>query len=123
MNITEFLLARIAEDARFATEWEKRNGDQWYKAEWLFETVGEFNWDEAEHIEYWTPHKVFKECQAKLRIVTEIHRAGGPRTMDGDCGGCGQTDGYGIAIDDCPTLKLLALSYSDHPDYREEWTL
>lgn len=57
------------------------------------------------------PQYVLADIEAKRRIVDELHRIPG--------------DGINFAIaeqnraDD--VLRLLALPYSDHPDYRSDW--
>ena len=86
MTLTEFLLARIAED-------ERRVG-----------FVRGFIPDEGDQGEYINPARVLAECEAKRRIVEHCdfdHLARSPG------------DPY--------VLRLLALPYADHPDYREEW--
>lgn len=56
----------------------------------------------------WQPPRIAHECEAKRRII-ERHGDGG------DCFDCTPTR-Y-----PCPTLRLVAAIYADHPDYREEW--
>lgn len=62
----------------------------------------------ADHIARWDPARVLAEVEAKRRIVT-AH--GEPMEW---CGSCEQRQ-------PCETLTLLALPYSDHPDYDPEW--
>ncbi len=91
------------------------------------------------HIARWDPARVLAECEAKRRII-ELHRTYGevydrarmtyPEGAD-DCVTCGYGDEWQAKAnalefpDDstypCPTLRVLALSYIGHPDYREEW--
>ena len=52
------------------------------------------------------------ECEAKRRILA---RHGDEATESG-CPTCWWDD-----ADHCPTLRILAAVYADHPDYREEW--
>jgi len=59
------------------------------------------------------------EVDAKRRII-DLHDdvSGGCRTcMDAEL----SNDGPDAAAWPCPTLRLLALPYADHPGYREEW--
>ena len=64
------------------------------------------------------PARVLAEVEAKRRIVEEhsdtkedVHECQG--YID---------DRRSVAIwEHCPTLRLLALPYADHPDYDEEW--
>jgi hypothetical protein len=62
------------------------------------------------------PGRMLAECAAKRQII-ELHDG------DHECAS-GQLDalivGTGWHTID-PTLKLLALAYAEHPDYREEW--
>lgn len=112
MELTEFLLARIAEDeARFRTS----GGEG---------TSGDMN---ADYIE--TLHeRLLAECEAKRRILAE-HPRDGSMLLVGyeECGTC--ADGVPLDVDGqpvrkdwpCPTIKALALPYADHPDYQDEW--
>lgn len=79
----------------------------------------------------WTSRfRVLAECAAKRQIV-ELHQPD-----DDKCSVCSHeidyaSDGYGGEYyenrrtgDDwpCATLRAIAAVYSDHPDYREDWT-
>jgi hypothetical protein len=84
----------------------------------------------AGHIARWDPARVLAECEAKRRIV-EMHRLGGSYTPGSEdasgfdyCGTCGSGEPYEYPTPwPCPTLRLLALPYVDHPDYRQEWSV
>lgn len=96
-DLTDFLLARIAED-------EAGNGCY---GEGEYETC----FRRSERIE--------RECEAKRRIVEEHyfmprHESRDFGFEDGNCVTCRKQG-------PCTTLRLLALPYADHPDYREEW--
>lgn len=77
----------------------------------------------ADHIARHDPARVLAEVDAKRQIV-ELH---GPLKVEGDpftgCTTCSWRD----EMDElwvrwpCPTLRLLVLPYSSHPDYRPEW--
>ena len=56
------------------------------------------------------PAFVLAECEAKRQIVKEHLEAG--ETWCPSCDGQTQP---------CKTLRLLALPYADHPDYRQDW--
>jgi hypothetical protein len=63
--------------------------------------------------------RLMVECDAKRRIVEahrweEIDYEDGSPLCSTDCEDCWQRP-------PCHTLRLLALPYADHPDYREEW--
>lgn len=67
--------------------------------------------------------RVLREVEAKRRIVDEH-----ANVNDGDCGTCviglwGYPTHGGSRPESwpCPTLRLLALPYADHPAYRAEW--
>ncbi len=70
--------------------------------------------DQATHVRRHDPARVLREVEAKRRIVDRYADV---------------QDGW-VAMDECPDclfpgarwlLQTLALSYSDHPDYRPEW--
>lgn len=76
----------------------------------------------AAHIALHDPARVLADIAAKRRII-ELHVAAeSPDTDEGrdmnveTCGHCMET--Y-----PCPTLRLLALPYAEHDDYRQEWAL
>jgi hypothetical protein len=106
MTLTEFLLARIAED------------------EWVAGTASEVISGPAQlgrHLWTWgdgrlevTRARVLAECQAKRRIVEMM---GSLVDYDRDKF-IVNASLEGVAHD---TLMQLALPYADHPDYREEW--
>jgi hypothetical protein len=70
----------------------------------------------------WTPDNLFRvlaECAAKRQII-ELHGLN-----DGTdwpvCLVCCDSAGYEAELYPCATLRLLAVPYADHPDYRQEW--
>jgi hypothetical protein len=99
--ITEFLLARIAED-------EAGNGCNGEGEYWTCELRSE---------------RIEAECEAKRRIVTlaqgmieeaaEQDRRANLSIYE-ETGATQRTDALTL-------LKILATVYADHPDYREEW--
>ena len=111
MTLTEFLLARIAEDETAA-----RDRDQ----DAPIHTVGCFYYDnDISPMQWRASHcdcepevkaRALAECEAKRRIVG-LH--GGD--YDGECLSPAHLDGP------CRTLQSLALPYADHPDFRDEW--
>lgn len=160
-TLTEFLLARIAEDEAVARaakpgpwHWERRDDPRqpdvrlvssapkpdpqqvdWlsndrtaaaaYYEQWERWAVAEGNaadeWGatieiadtDAAHIARHDPARVLAECDAKRRIVAD-HASTHECPKDGDS--CGWWDG-----EPCDVIRLLALPYADHPDYRDEW--
>jgi hypothetical protein len=116
VTLTEFLLARIAEDEGCALA--------------LPPVIAETVRYERIHFAQWNPARarVLAECEAKRRIVA-LHGDGGHTVgwtkdvyggVDHACLECGTFDEYGVEWP-CTTLRILALLYTDHPDYVEEW--
>lgn len=103
-DLAEFLLARIAEDqalARESTGVEDSSGGAvaWAKTDerWLLEI---------------DPARLLTECEAKRQIIERARMA----WDNSDCTECNEA---GYLADDL--LKLLALPYAGHPDYRDDW--
>ncbi|WP_424891820.1 DUF6221 family protein [Streptomyces sp. XH2] len=83
----------------------------------------------AEHIVRHQPACVLAEVEAKRRLV-DLHQGEGEFP---ECAVCAQPEFFAEDADGnrewfrwseptpCLTLRLLALPYADHPDYREEW--
>lgn len=138
MDIAEFLLARIAEDeaaARAATpgSWGSEFGGVCLAVSpfTTIAAVADLNLigiegytygpeleerANADHIARWDPARVLAECEAKRRIVTEIYPE---LDLDND------TLNYEFGAtraDPEDVLRLLALPYADHPDYKPEWS-
>ena len=97
MDLTEFLLARIAEDEA----WQREHA----------------HFHEApEYVPPWWK-RVDRECEAKRRIV-ERHRFKPIPKYDTRP----QLDWCACLKDwPCPDLLDLASVYADHPDYDEDW--
>jgi hypothetical protein len=91
MTITEFLLARIAEDEALAREWAPR------------------------HPANKTRARIEAECEAKRRIVEEMGRLAGDERPTSNL----DEDGWILLC--WETLETLAAVYADHPDYDESW--
>ncbi len=75
----------------------------------------------AEHIARHDPARVLREVEANRRILNR-HQLGSwhSHVLDVDvvtCQACGTLDDEWP----CPDLRLLALPYADHPDFRPEW--
>jgi hypothetical protein len=117
-ELADFLLARIAEDEAVA---RATSGQPWsatvprmvhadggFRIKSRYVASTDHDEDRA-HIARWNPARVLAECEAKRRIIEaasltiEIYRSG--TVLD-------------LAWE---TLRLLALPYADHPDYRSEW--
>lgn len=110
MTLTDFLLARIAEDEADARQlevdlerWDHEravNGADGTQGSVVAATLRGGAFD---------PARVLAECEARRRIVEAFERA--------EANGVDSEMGYGLVV----ALELLALPYADHPDYREEW--
>jgi hypothetical protein len=132
MDLTDFLLARIAEDEKLAgplpgslPAFGRDYGDPWTMFAWGYEI--DIN-----------AGRLLADCAAKRRIV-ELHNQlpddhyhsghnewdkgfpyeARPR-MCSSCGDQGYNDFCGVQYP-CDTLRALALPYASHPEYREEW--
>ena len=114
MTLTEFLLARIAEDEAVAHEathynWRVTDDPLGYhvehdKQEPMGRVVMRAGSDmgvdgkpDAAHIARHDPARALREAQAKRRLVGDEW------------------------FEDPETMRILAEVYSDHPDYRDEW--
>jgi hypothetical protein len=120
LTLGDFLLARIAEDEEGARdalgpsayEW---TDDGWTEAVMLAEGEGV----QGATVELWrrfSPARVLAECEAKRRMV-ERHSECGRGWGYCDDGGHSWYPKLG-----CGDLADLARPYSDHADYRPEWT-
>lgn len=95
-TLTEFLLARIAEDEARA------NHAKWaMQGEWF--TTADDKVDE--YVCGLSPARVLAECEAKRRIVESYAEEYGPD----------------VVRVDHDVLRELASVHAEHPDYREEW--
>lgn len=113
LTLTDFLLARIAEDeaaARPGHEVVAPNGGPIWPVD---------NGRDLWHLAI-DPARVLAECDAKRRIVARHYR-----DRRDECVGCGWTGPLDDARtgpgEECPEMQDLALPYADHPDYRDEW--
>jgi hypothetical protein len=128
-DLIAFLKARIDEDeaaARAATDgpWRADPYDAMstQPSDWFVGapagTVGIFPIDysgpsNAAHIARHDPARVLREVEAKRRTIEVLvrrYKASKPGMAEG---------AHFVMLMD--TLRLLALPYADHPDYREEW--
>ena len=96
MTLTDFLRARMAEDAAVA---QAAGRDGYGAIDW----AGESGPTDV-HIARHDPARVLVECEAKRRIVEEYTFDDGTPAREGE-----------------NALLYLAAVYPDHPDYREEW--
>lgn len=97
---------------RTVEEYPTRNG--WSLPHFVVQS-GEVHGSGGEHIARWDPARVLAECQAKRRIVKAWASARDAANDTGEMRTYGEEEGLEEA------LRLLALPYADHPDYRDEW--
>lgn len=106
-TLTDFLLARIAEDEERITRLRILTAE-----------------DRGETYTGWAGHdRVLAECEAKRQIVGDHTLWPGWFGNRATCGRC--YDGDDVYSEDsaypCLTLRALATVYADHPDYDEAW--
>ncbi len=121
VTLTDFLLARIAEDEAVA----RARADSSDIADGTVTTSSQLTIDVDIYGDPtdWiciTRHRVLAECEAKRRIA-ERHPGA---TATDECPGCGAwLDGTWCTPPGtlCPELADLAAVYAEHPDYDEAW--
>ena len=106
-TLTDFLLARIAED----------EADPWRGAELIGSdrAVGRAEHEALAAEERAWEARVLAECEAKRRIVDYRKRV----ARESEATGVPIFEAQLSAYD--ATLRALALPYASHPDYRESW--
>lgn len=136
-DLTNFLRERLESDATWARaatgeDWRStgegtlanRDVDGWNaSSDNAHIATFRHTWD-ADHAARWSPTRVLREVEAKRQILG-IHRLAGydfeGRDVGPGCYECGHSAEYSDRGGWCETVRLLALPYADHPDYREEW--
>lgn len=121
MTITEFLIARLDEDesiARMAdsvsSQPDEVDGDPAAAAPSLPQ--------QQRHIDRWSPARVLVDIAAKRTIVQTYEELGQVLTkaLDG-----GHADEAAVTRNLFAGLQVAvlahAMTFADHPDYREEW--
>lgn len=136
-DLVEFLRARIAEDEQTARECVSVNdlaraANGGTLPRWQIVDDGRTGtiegppgiprvkggWvHENRHITRWDPARVLAECEAKRRIVDMCARVIVAFTDKQMWPDVNRRERHHAAL----TLELLALPYTGHPDYREEW--
>lgn len=101
MTITEFLLARIAED-----EADANGEDEDYADTTLFPTI------DSDHQARWHTDRVRAECAAKRAIID--------MALDLQLSPTERLPAWVPANGEL-ALRHLAAVYANHPDYRQEW--
>lgn len=143
MSITEFLLARFAEDesvALAATPGPWSFADEhglmpeadpaWCISQMRpgYETMSDTEGYIGDIAEVWCDRKdacpdaehITRWNPARVIAQCEANRLVLVWHQQYNSTGCGGDECHGLE-DQCPTLRALALPYVDHPDWREEW--
>lgn len=144
-DLTDFLLARIAEDEAVARE---ATPGEWYVVgtafdrDWMqsgyvssdsgHEVTGEKSdavyGPDCALIARFQPARVLAECEAKRRVVEWCGERVRVWVGDRYPGTTSEAERPGdyvpgklAHLEDSVVLRLLALPYADHPEYRDEW--
>jgi hypothetical protein len=122
-NLDQFLLARIAEDKRIATDAALASGrERWTVAD--LPGSGGPHAQPAEHVSRHDPARVLAECDARRRLVQACRDSRpdlkflGARPPGLADFPLSPSDQHQLAA---VTLALLALPYADHSEYRKDW--
>lgn len=144
MTLTEFLLARIAEDEAAAQQAGSDTAMRWKRSvDWMGDDSNGVEADgeqadeyddgvivydegrptkaEAEHIARHDPARVLAECEAKRRIVQSRPLIGLPDLPGGAAPGTLDALHDEVERQREFVFRLLALPYAGHPDYDETW--
>lgn len=101
-------------------EWITSGSDHGWPVRTMPRTVAlgmvEVDSSAAGHIARHDPARVLREVEAKRRILEHHSESTLPNGIH--LGTCMTCDNWEMP---CPTLRLLADPYSDHPDFRSEW--
>jgi hypothetical protein len=114
MELTEFLLARIAEDEAVAREAMMRRD----RSEPLDDEPWRLWWQDVPSRLCVDPTRVLAECEAKRRIVADAQAfADDPEKDWGEVDNLddGQAQAFANA------MRALASVYRDHPDFDPAW--
>lgn len=135
MTLTEFLLARIAEDEALAEDTlgaYARHSSSWGTPSTGVVDLGDPDVDGlipfgdgpvAEHVAHWDPARVLAECEAKRAIIA-LHDEW-PVLIESEPEVLTTRREYvrrfGAEPMTTPMLRAMASVYADHPDYDPTW--
>ena len=98
-SLSDFLLARIAEDEAHAGDFHSIMACDLTAGDWMVSGECDCGY----------PARVLAECETKRRIIGDLESM------------YMRVRGDGVVADGHFVLRAIALPYADHPDYREEW--
>jgi hypothetical protein len=102
---------------RTVEEYPTRNG--WSLPHFVVQS-GEVHGAGGEHIARWDPARVLAECEAKRRIIAEV--AAAIDSLDSQIADLLDAPPFTTDFETSDLLlRLLALPYAGHEDYRAEW--
>lgn len=129
MTLTDFLLARVAEDDAAARKagsaaWANMHHNIYLAGDPSNEVVAVGPWDgdlgdAAEHMARQDPARILAECKAKRAVVAQydsaLQQTYGRNAPDVQA----ELEAIAEAVEQC--VMSLARVYVDHPDHRPEW--
>lgn len=140
MTLTDFLLARIAEDEAAAKACAYSDSMHWtanvgylsdveglYIGNHQSEDYSNMNDEAAVHVARWDPARVLAECAAKRRIVRmyedAVQQLASAKAFDPHVAGLDMVIGLATTASHVAemALKIAALPYADHPDFDAAW--
>jgi len=111
-TLTEFLEARITEDAkRWATADPPWNAPHDPDCQYPGDMPGTCTCDLLDRLK--------AECEAKRGAIEAAWQD--HSQIEGEWGSCRSREQMSAKDDNPAVVEWLALPYADHPDYREEW--
>jgi hypothetical protein len=136
MDLAQFLRARLEEDEQAARLAAEECGGNWSYDERAvvadregdMVAVGSQDFMEPErgvHIARHDPARVLAEVDAKRELI-KLHKSAKLSYLpsrERGCVTCSTAQAWDAQANEanCQTLRLLALPYADHADYRDEW--
>jgi hypothetical protein len=113
-------LAEIWAEAEDAA---KRQDARWYVCDDGHVEQAQEQWADGtdrlpNHHNTWLP--IYDPAEALARVVAEREILATHYPESGACGECGDPLEYTVAWP-CPTVRLIATSYANRPDFLEEW--
>lgn len=120
-TLSEFLLARIAEDEADAEYWHHSSDDDLRSLEYFgrIKADDSVGYDFRANCRCGGPERVLAECAAKRIVINEAW--GDLERIDSEWGGCHSREELEADNDTPASVRALAAIYADHKDFRAEW--